>query len=490
VLIKRRDFIRYSGTVGAVAMGSGFARAASGFDYDVVIIGAGMAGMTAGRLLGRAGPGLKVLILEARDRVGGRMYTAPDRFHELSPHGIELGAQFIHGSKAATWELIKEFGLFTRSTKDFGEPEYRHFQPGQAAYQPDWQTIEQLTQRLRTAWDAYRGPDISYQAFVETLGLPIVQQEMLYGEAASWSGGPSRLSVKAVLLDGAQWDAYWDEDFQISGGYSRLAERLARGLAGQIQLSSKVTGVFWRHGLVGVTYDYRGTRTGLTTRRLISTLPIGVMQSGQVSIEPELPEWKQRAIDALEMGQVVVVQMQFSDPFLRQNLPVPGGFSTPDGDIYFGLPHPANPAGQAVTGWFSGSAAQQISDLGEEAGLKQILNWLGAAANLGKLQRKLKWYRYKDWITDPYSLGSYSITRPGGHGARETLSKPLQDTVFFAGEATAPPPHYQTVHGAYMSGQRVALEVSESLHADPDAQLTEDRPVILDADDAPIIELL
>lgn len=488
--IKRRDFIHYSGAVGAAAMGSEFSRAASGTDYDVVIIGAGMAGMTAGRLLGRAGPGLKVLILEARDRVGGRMYTAADQGRKLSPHGVELGAQYIHGSKASTWELIKEFDLVTRSTDTPGGSAYRHFQPGQIAYEPDWEAIEQLSQRLRTAWDAYQGPDISYQAFVERLDLSTQEQEMLYDEAASWSGDPSRLSIKAAMLDGAQWDAYQDEDFQIAGGYSRLANRLARELSGQIQLSSKVTEIFWRPGLAGISYEYKGTRAALTTRRVINTLPIGVLQSGLVSIQPELPPWKQQAIDSLEMGQVVVVQMLFADAFLPDKLPAPGGFSTPDGNIAFEFPHPATPGGQAITGWFSGSAAQQISDMGEEAGLKQILKWLGAAANLDHLQRQLTWYRYKDWIKDPYSLGSYSITRPGGHGARETLSKPLGNTMFFAGEATAPPPHYQTVHGAYMSGKRVALEVSESLRADPDAQLTEDQPVILEEDDGPIMELL
>lgn len=226
VTINRRNFVRYSGYLGAsAALGSGFSRAAGGTDYDVVVIGAGMAGMTAARHMGRAGPGLKVLVLEARDRVGGRMYTVPDPQRELSPHGIELGAQYIHGSGAATWELIREFDLFARSTGDPEETNYSYFQPGQAIYQADWETQEQLLQKMRAAWEAYRGPDMSYQAFVESMGLPLKHQEILYEESSSWSADPSRLSARAAILDGGKWDAYKDEDYQLSGGYSRLAEK-------------------------------------------------------------------------------------------------------------------------------------------------------------------------------------------------------------------------------------------------------------------------
>lgn len=228
----------------------------------------------------------------------------------------------------------------------------------------------------------------------------------------------------------------------------------------------------------------------MTTRRVVNTLPIGVLQSDQVAIEPALPEWKQDAINALEMGQVVVAQMHFSAPFWHQQPTAAGGFSTPDGDIHFGLPHIGQTSGQAITGWFSGSAAQHLSDLGEQAALERILLWLAAATGINNPMEKLEWYRYKDWVSDPYSLGSYSITRPGGHGQREVLGRPVENTLFFAGEATAPPPHYQTVHGAYMSGKRVAAEVAASLRAELDATLMEDQPVILDEDDAPIIENL
>ena len=95
---------------------------------------------------------------------------------------------------------------------------------------------------------------------------------------------------------------------------------------------------------------------------------------------------------------------------------------------------------------------------------------------------KLRWYHFQDWVTQPHTLGSYSVTRPGGHGRRQALDQPVVDTLYFAGEATAPPPHYQTVHGAYLSGKRAAGQVMAALNLD-ETLSPED-------EEAPIVELL
>ena len=485
--IRRREFIRYGAALGAsTAFPAWSASTRAGADYDVAIIGAGMAGMAAARLLG---PELKVLLLEARDRVGGRMYTVPDILRKLSPHGIELGAQYIHGSKAATWELIEELGIRTRPSDILGGPQFRRYIPGQEPPPPNRKTPAQLTAEIRAAWKAYDGPDISLQEFVQTLDLTPAQERSAAVQAISWSSEPSRLSIKAAVIDGTLRDNYADQDFQIIGGYSTLANKMAADLKGKIQLSSTVTDIFWREGLTGLSYNYNRVSTSLTARRLIITLPIGVLQSQQLSIQPPLPHWKLQSIDALEMGQVVVVALQFSDPLWRDEMPGPGGWRTPDQRISFQLPHPASAAGRSVIGWFAGSAAQQLSDLGERAGLQQVLSWLSEASGLQNLKSRINWYRYKDWVSDPFSQGSHSFTRPGGHGQRERLAEPVASTVFFAGEATAPPPHYQTVHGAYMSGKRVAAEVAASLKAGASSGIMEDIPLQL-KEHTPIIDPL
>jgi monoamine oxidase len=454
----RRDILKMAVAAGGLSLlGSQPARPAVGADYDVVIVGAGVAGMTAAQLLSKAGPGLKVLVLEARDRVGGRLLTL--REPEVLPsHGVEVGAQFIHGSQAPSWELIKRYDIATRPRVPDGEARFRFLDGSQ----PDWDRLEALHREAGEALASEIGPDVSYRDFLETLVEDPREREMMYTEALSWSAEPDRISARAVIKDGALWNDWHDQDFQVIGGYSSLAERMAAEIEGRIQLQSQVTDIFYRPGLAGVRYNYGGTTTALTCRQLIITIPIGVLQGGSVQIQPPVPANTQRAIDSLEMGQAVVVPMIFTEPFWGADA-APGAWADFADRVSFYFPHPLQAGGNGVLGWFTGAAAQELSALGPEAGLARVLYWLQEASGQQGIADNLAWYHFKDWVTDPYTLGSYSITRPGGHGQRQVLTEPVVDTLYFAGEATAPPPHYQTVHGAYLSGKRVAQQVAATL---------------------------
>ncbi len=431
----RRSFIQNTALLGASSLlGRAQAQGFAGADYDVVIIGAGISGMTAARLLGREGPGLKVLVLEARDRVGGRVHSHIDR--ELVHHGVEMGAQMIHGSKVATWELIREFGIQTRPIPSHGAEHSLEFSPGGIAAESSSQAVEAAWIKAEAGYASYSGPDISWGQFLDTLELTALEKLHLGAAAQNFTAEPEAISYHSLLEAESAWEETVDQNFQVIGGYSTLAQKLADNLTGQIELSSEVDGVFWRPELVGVSFRSNGQTHTLTTKRLIITASIGVLQSGTLALEPALPDWKLASIEALEMGNAIVVNMLFQVDTGKALFPASLEYHTAGERLSFLSPHGPLNGVQAISTWISGSMARDISALGEEAALVQLLAWLEAASGTTGLQDRLSWHRYKDWVTDPYSRGSYSFTRPGGVGQRAVLAKPVQDTIFFAGEAT------------------------------------------------------
>ena len=214
----------------------------------------------------------------------------------------------------------------------------------------------------------------------------------------------------------------------------------------------------------------------MTCKRLVITLPVGVLQAGDIETVPAFPAWKQQAINSLGMGKVVVVPMLFDGPLWGEGVKGPIVWKTPAGRVDFHAPHTPKEGAAAVVGWISGDAAAGLSALQGEQGMDQVLGWLSAATGVKDLKSRLQWHSYKDWVSDPYTRGSYSFTPPGAQGARSMLARAVDDTIYFAGEATAAAPHYQTVHGAYTSGKRAAREVLDSLG--------------LGEDNAPVLEQL
>lgn len=449
-LCTRRDFLHTAALAGAGALLHGCGRLRARPLHDVIVLGAGMSGLAAARDLARAG--LDVLILEARDRVGGRMHTLA----EPAPHGLEVGAQMIHGSRAPTWSLVREFGIQTRPLGGWSRWQWR---PGRGFVKPDSARLGAIQRRLGEAYRVYRGDDISFKDFLDSLKFSEQEQDAVAQNALSWSAEPDEMSLRAAMEDTAVWDAYLDQNYQVVGGYRQIPERIAAELGERVRLASVVKSVTWGAGGVQVAYEREGRAEKARGRRAVITLSIGVLQSGQPAFSPDLPAWKRKAIDSLRMGQVVVLHLLFDDWFWRERAPGVPGWSTRGGRVSFSDPHPPGKGVPVLAGWITGRAAQELSDLGPEAGLERALAWIEEALPRSGARRRLQWSTLRDWTRDPHALGSYSYTRPGGTGQRAILATPVQDCLHFAGEATEAPPHYQTVHGAYTSGRRAAREI-------------------------------
>jgi monoamine oxidase len=456
--VTRRRFLAAASAAGAAALLPRCRRAAPRPLHDVAVIGAGIAGLAAARDLAAAG--LDVVVLEARDRPGGRIET----LHDPAPHGLETGAQMIHGSRAPTWDLVRAYGIETRPIRSW---ETWPFVPGRPFQPEDGARLARVRARLLDAYRDYHGPDRSYGDFLRAAGFSADERDLVAGNALSWSAEPDEVSLRAALEDEVVWEAYLDRNYQVVGGYDRIPRRLAADLGDRVRLSSPVASVAWRRGGAEIACRGPAGDTTLRARRVLATVPIGVLQSGRPRFAPDLPAWKREAVAALRMGRVVVVHLLFDAPFWRAAAPGFPGWNARAGRISFWDPHPEGTGAPVLLGWITGDAATELSGLGREGGTARAIDWVEEAFPRAGARRRLQWSSLRDWLTDPWSLGSYSFTRPGSAEARAVLATPIEDVLFFAGEATEPAPHYQTVHGACASGRRAAREIAAAQGIEP-----------------------
>lgn len=409
------------------------------FMRDSVIIGAGVAGLAAAQRLLAAG--MQPLVLEARDRIGGRVWT--DRSH--AP--VELGAEFIHGQNALTWEIVRSAGIPTRPWKGA-----RRFAQSGAILPHD--ASNALLERSSALYDAvgdYSGPELS--------AAEVVAQRTTPDDAAAFfalrllanieGADINRLSA-SVLTNEHRMNTAGPDNFRFVDGYDHVPQALAQGV--EVMLNSPVERIAWSDDGVLLTLT---NGDDVRARRVIVTVPLGVLQAGRPLFDPPLPEAKRSAIDAIAMGHVTKIILWF-DRVLWE----PFGFLSTDGLVSTWWPS-GTEASPALTGYTGGNAALVIDQLNEGVAVAQALEEV--VSLFGKEARSaFLGGRRTNWASDPWSLGAYTYSPVGVGDARARLAAPLADTLFFAGEATLTNGHLATVHGAIESGRRAADEIIQA----------------------------
>ena len=418
-------------------------------DADVVVVGAGAAGLMAARELGARGR--SVVLLEASDRLGGRMRTA-HRPHALAP--IELGAEFVHGTPAITYGLLAEYGA---TVIDISAADDQRF--GLAA------------QVLAHALDDER--DLSVDALIERVGAG--------ADAADWTrrlvsgfdaADPSRASARALAREWAGAAAAGGAQSRPLGGYAPLVKHLARTLDPQrvqLRTAAVVHAVAREADAVAVDVRRRGRAQRLRARRAIVTVSLGVLAAaapelGAIAFAPPLPPRVRSALAAITMGPVVKVVLTFARPFWEQRARE-GAFFQSDGafpTLWTQLPLHAN----TLVAWAGGPVAERLADTGDDERIRLALEAAGAvfddpagaaAACIGG--------DVHDWQRDPFARGAYSYALVGGKNARNALVDAVDGVLWLAGEAVAPEGEGGTVAGALMSGAQAAAAADASLGA-------------------------
>ncbi len=418
--------------------------------YDVIVIGAGMAGLTAGRTLAEAGR--RVLLVEARERIGGRILT-----RHLDDEVIEYGAEFIHGRPPELWALIKEAGLETYER----EGSQLCFEGGRLG---DCTESHEESFSLLDDLEDMHEPDMSFAEYLDRKAVAPGDRARAIGFVEGFNAADHRL-ISALSLGFQQRaeDAIeGDRAFALRGGYGQLPAFLAAKFAaagGILRLNTPVRAVQWQPSEVKVLTD-GGT---LTAACSVVTLPLGVLQAGVVPFTPPLLN-RVAALQGLQMGQVQRFTLVFRERFweklgLTSAAELSFLFATDEMPPVWWTPHPAE--SNTLTGWVGGPRSASLAALSSEALAAHALESLGRIVSVeaATLKRLLLRCESHNWQADPWSLGAYSYVAAGGMEASETLSQPVENTLFFAGEHTDTTGYWGTVHAAMRSGYRVAAQI-------------------------------
>lgn len=431
--------------------------ASNGCVSDVIVIGAGAAGLCAAGELARAG--LQVELLEARDRPGGRIWTA-----DSEGVAVEYGAEFVHGRPPEIIELERAAGL---ELVEVGDQRWCR-RDGRLDACDFMGEVEEILARME------RGEHD--QSFAEFIARCCPQESEARRWALAYVEGfhaakAERISVRSIL-EGEEASAHiaGEKQYRVRNGYQRLTGHLAGRIARErcrVRYGAAVRRVRWRRGEVEV----EAAGQSLVAPRAVVTLPLGVLQRGEVGFDPPL-DAKRRALACLDMGAVVRVTLRFHERFWE---PLRGsnGRSLADAGFVFSEERwfptwwSQMPARTAVlTGWSAGRRAEANSGLSRDEVVARAVDSL---ARIFGMERATvagmvaeAWTH--DWQSDPYARGGYSYVVAGGENAERELAAPLEDTLFFAGEATNFEGHNGTVNGAMATGYRAAREVLERLH--------------------------
>ncbi|MGC2743207.1 MAG: NAD(P)/FAD-dependent oxidoreductase [Candidatus Angelobacter sp.] len=385
---------------------------------DALIIGGGIAGLVAARHLTQAG--LRVTLLEARDRLGGRIYT-----ESTGEFPVELGAEFVHGrpdeilaiaAEGAT-PIVPVQGKFRRKING------------------DWAEAGDLIEKMDKLFAKLPAaePDESFQYYLDRSGEDdqVKQHALRYVEGFH-AADPSLISARSLRRDSEAEEAIQgDHQYRIASGYESLvqtvADRIDRKRCDMV-MNTAVHEIVWRPGQViarASTAEYLGSRA-------IVTLPLGVLKSNSVVFSPALPK-KRNAMGLLESGPAIRVSLCFQEKFWERDPKMAEMSFLFTDDPQFPTWWTSNPLPHPIlTGWAAGPNAKAHSGSSKDEIVQSAVQALARIMKIAEaeIRRQMTESFAHDWQADPFSRGAYSYAAVGGMDAAKTLAEPVADSLY------------------------------------------------------------
>ncbi|MEI9933440.1 MAG: NAD(P)/FAD-dependent oxidoreductase [Ferruginibacter sp.] len=422
----------------------------------IIIVGAGIAGLIAAKELIEK---YDVLVLEASDRIGGRISTL--RADGFSTH-IEAGAEFIHGHLKETIHLLKEAGI------DYEEVEGKMYRKENGKFKEENEMIEgwdDLLKKMESLEQDMTMHDFLQQYFSENKYADLRKQAIAYAEGFDVAD-VKQASVCSLYNE---WSQEENTNYRIPTGYGSLIDFLTAECEREgvrIITNETVKQIDWETNDVTIytnstTDDERQTavENKYSAEKIIITVPISVLQSvgakAAINFTPALDEYI-NAARQIGFGNVIKVLLQFKEPFWQKD----AGFIFSDEAIptwWTQLPDDV----ALLTGWVGGSKAECLNDNTEneiaEKALQSLANIFDLTLN--KLKDNLIASKIVNWQKDEYAMGAYSYATPQTTAAINVLNNPVNATIYFCGEALYEGTSPGTVEAAIVHAKQVAQKI-------------------------------
>lgn len=417
---------------------------------DVIIIGAGVCGLTLGRDLSKTG--MKVQILEGKESLGGRIMTIHPAKFDMH---VEMGAEFIHGDLPETLKMLNEYGIaYHKIGGSFVRAQDKKLKKEE-------EQVEDRNHVLETALKLLK-EDMPVEEFLtKYVTVEQIKEEVrqyVQGYAAAHLNRASALSFKK------DWLSTDEDQYRLNHGYNELidalhADCLEHGC--NIKTGTVVKKIAWKKNDVTV---FTEMRKNFNASKVVMTVPLGVLNAtpgikSAIQFVPEIAETS-KLISELGYGNAIKFIFQFKDTFwnsvknksfLKTDLNNLGFLLSSETIPTWWTQFPEN--SNILTGWVGGPATQKYVHASEDVLYKEAVKSLAGIFSMSaqEIDEKVVTHKFIDWSVDPFTRGAYSYDVVGGKELKEKICMPIEDTIFFAGEAFSDSDATGTVEAAISS---------------------------------------
>ncbi|MEX1190053.1 MAG: NAD(P)/FAD-dependent oxidoreductase [Bacteroidia bacterium] len=426
------------------------------FSGKVLIIGAGAAGIYAAALLEEYG--IDYQIVEASNRTGGRINSNLT----FSDVPIELGAEEIHGQRSILYDLANHFATSRLGKDDLtdyflfnNQLRTESYLRESAELAGEGETLYQLIDSLGT----YPGTNQTLTQYLTDFPVDSRLMQIANALVGNEYGADNDLIGMVALREAESLYSSGSTNFKFkSGTYWKLFEDAFPAVFNKVILNEQIISIDYSGSTVMASSAAGGS---YTADKVLVTVPLSILKGGDINFTPALPALKISSIEDIEMGNVLKVILKFNSRFWAEDTSsIIGAERVPE----YWVTHAGKESSDfLLTAFVAGTKAESLLQLEESQLISALINELSSLYPIGAVSGRFTGqYVIKDWSQEPFIRGAYSYPSINSLGKRTSLSDPVSDRLYFAGEACNYNGHIGTVHGAMESSYITIAQILKS----------------------------